>query len=915
MNKRMRVMDLVKELGLETKVVLAKLRDLGINVKTHFNAISDQDANKLRAFYKKGVQEPESQAKKTQKVIIRRRSVAPSKEESSKEVSKDEDVKRQVQKKSKTLDNEKKASPSSESQDKENVTEVKGKKEVSEHDDKENDDNSSLDLIKNQSKAQREPLEEKPPEIRSAVIVRKASEKEKKDLLNNSHKNASGGKAPYRQNDNRRIPQRGLKTSQDAASEMTFAPEDFKNTNKESRHSPQRSTKGTSFNTSSDKSDQLSQDKKRTLNSDKEQFKVKTKNLAGYYYYDKDEEEFKLDSGNVRTVIPQRKSFHRKRDKKALSSKPSTLPAKSSKRIVRFSGPMSVSDVASALSQKSNVILKSLLKLGVSDAHINQILDLETVTLLANEFEFEVQNVSVSLDDIIKKNMTVKKEDKPEARPPIITIMGHVDHGKTSLLDALRTTNIAGKEAGGITQHIGAYQVDYKKKKLTFLDTPGHEAFTAMRARGAQVTDIVVLVVAADDGVMPQTLEAISHAKAAEVPIIVAVNKIDKQGADPEKIYRELSEHGVIPEEWGGDSIFVKVSAKNRQGLNELLDVILLQAEVHDYKASVNQQAFGYVIEAKLDKHRGALATLIVMQGTLSQQNIVVVGKTFGRVRAMFNENGKKLKDALPGTPVEVIGLNKVPKAGEKFYVVANDAIAKEATEYLIEHEKQEQNLNSKPVDLMDLLKEKSGDVKELCLILKADTQGSVEAIKSSIEKLNTDKIKNKVILSAVGGITETDVTLGEASNAILIGFNVRPEKQALDSAEKKAVTIQCFTIIYELLEFVESAMVGKLDPIKSDKVIGQAEVSELFHIPKVGVIAGAKVSQGKVTRHSILRVVRDGAIIYTGKLSSLKRFKEDVKEVSLGFECGIGVENYNDIKIGDVIEAFVIEEQKPSLR
>ncbi|KAB8037086.1 translation initiation factor IF-2 [Silvanigrella paludirubra] len=613
----------------------------------------------------------------------------------------------------------------------------------------------------------------------------------------------------------------------------------------------------------------------------------------------------------VRTMIPNRKKTSQSFKKKEIKKTEAANPTKASKKIVRVDESITVNDLAGELSQKASAVIKVLMKLGMS-ATINQQLDLDTATFVAQEFGFETQSSSISIGDILSRK-TVKNDDtNTVSRPPIITIMGHVDHGKTSLLDAIRSANVAAKEAGGITQHIGAYQIDYKGQKLTFLDTPGHEAFTAMRARGAQVTDIVVLVVAADDGVMPQTSEAIAHAKAAGVPIIVAINKIDKPGANLDRINRELSEQGVMPEEWGGESIFVQVSAKTHQGLNDLIESILLQAEVLDLKASKDTLAEGIVIEAKLDKARGPVATVIVTKGSLKQQDFIVVGTSMGRVRAMNDASGNKITVAEPATPVEIIGLSDVPASGDQFNCVVSDAIAKEAVAYRIEKQRQKDLSSQRASSMDELLAMMSGTddkAQEVSIIIKADTHGSAEAIRASLLKLDTPKVKTKILHAAVGGITETDVILAKASNALILGFNVRPDRVAAQVAEQGGIKIQCYSIIYELIEAVQAAMVGTLAPIKQDKVIGHAEVRNTFSVPKVGVIAGSMISDGKVVRNSHVRIVRDGVVIYTGRIGSLKRFKDDAKEVAQGFECGIGVENYNDIKVGDILEAFIVEE------
>ncbi|NBO38891.1 translation initiation factor IF-2 [bacterium] len=672
--------------------------------------------------------------------------------------------------------------------------------------------------------------------------------------------------------------------------------------------------------------------RRRRLQEDEENRRARAKAARGggdeefideELYFGNEEEGTGSTEGvsQVRTVIlPNRRRgsapSRKREDKRAEQAN----PMKASKRVVRVDESISVSDLAAEMSIKSSAIIKVLMKLGMM-ASVNQQLDLETATLVANEFEFEVQNAAVSISDILNTKKTIKTDSAQAefvTRAPIVTIMGHVDHGKTSLLDAIRSADVAAGEAGGITQHIGAYQIEYNDRKITFLDTPGHEAFTQMRARGAQVTDVVVLVVAADDGVMPQTVEAISHAKAANVPIIVAMNKMDKPGANIERIQRELSQHNVTPEEWGGDAMFVPVSAKTKQGIPELLEALLLQSDVLDLKAPKEGLAAGIVIEAKLDKARGPLATVIVTSGILKQGDCIVAGIAYGRVRAMFDDKGHRMNEALPATPVEIIGLSEVPAAGDQFNCVMNESIAKEAVAYRIEKHRQKELAGKPKATLEDFLAKLGDDpnkAKELPLILKADTHGSVEAIRASLQKLDTEKVKNRIIHSAVGGVTETDVTLAEASGATVIGFNVRPDKLSSAAAESRGVQIQCFSIIYELLETVEKLMAGQLAPVKSEKVLGHAEVRNLFSVPKIGVIAGTAITDGKVVRNSHIRVVRDGIVIYTGRVGSLKRFKDDAKEVLQGFECGIGVENYNDLKVGDVLESFIIEETAATLR
>ncbi|MEK3768769.1 translation initiation factor IF-2 [Paenibacillus sp. FSL R5-0887] len=576
------------------------------------------------------------------------------------------------------------------------------------------------------------------------------------------------------------------------------------------------------------------------------------------------------------------------------------------KIIVR--GSMTVGETAKLLHKDASEVIKKLISMGVM-ATINQELDIDTILLLAAEFGVEVE-VKIPVDE--DSFETVEENDNEEdlqTRPPVVTIMGHVDHGKTTLLDAIRSTNVTLGEAGGITQHIGAYQVEINQKKITFLDTPGHEAFTAMRARGAQVTDMTIIVVAADDGVMPQTVEAIAHAKAAGLPIIVAVNKIDKPGADPDKVKQELTSYELVPEEWGGDTIFVNLSAKQRINLEELLEMILLVAEVNEYKANPDKRARGTVIEAELDKSRGPVARILVQNGTLKVGDAFVAGNCFGRVRAMVNDKGRKIKEAGPSTPVEITGLTEVPQAGDPFMAFEDERKARAIADRRSTSQRQSELNTNTRVTLDDLFQHiKDGEIKDLNVIIKADVQGSVEALKGSLAKIEVEGVRVKIIHSGAGAITESDITLAAASNAIVIGFNVRPDAQTKAAAEQEKVDVRLHNIIYNVIEEIESAMKGMLDPIYKENVIGHAEVRSVFKISKVGTIAGCMVTSGKITRNAEMRLIRSGIVVFTGKVDTLKRFKDDAKEVAQGYECGITLERYNDVQEGDIIEAFLME-------
>ena len=572
---------------------------------------------------------------------------------------------------------------------------------------------------------------------------------------------------------------------------------------------------------------------------------------------------------------------------------------------------INVGELAARLKRTAADVIKELMKLGVM-ASVSQTIDFDTAAIVAEEMGAKVEK---EVHVTIEERLFDESEDKAEdlvPRSPVVVVMGHVDHGKTSLLDAIRQTNVAEGEAGGITQHIGAYRVQVNGQPITFLDTPGHAAFTSMRARGAQVTDVAILVVAADDGVMPQTIEAINHAKAAEVPVVVAVNKMDKPGANPDRVLQQLTEYGLVPEEWGGDTIVCRISAKTKEGLDNLLEMVLLAAEMRELKANPNRQAKGTVIEAKLDKGRGPVATLLVQNGTLHAGDVIIAGTAVGRVRAMTDEKGRKLAEAGPSVPVEVIGLGEVPGAGDVFYAVDNERMARELVEQRKQREKDEKNQRVQKVTLENLFQHISeGEMKELDIVVKADVQGSVEAVRSSLEKLSGDEVRVRVIHSGVGAINESDVMLAAASHAIIVGFNVRPDRAAADNAQRDGVDIRTYRIIYDCIEEMEQAMKGMLAPKFRENVLGHAEVRQTFKVSGVGTIAGCYVQDGKLQRSAQVRVVRDGVVIHEGTLASLKRFKDDVREVAAGYECGLGVEKYNDIKEGDVIEAFVMEEVK----
>jgi translation initiation factor IF-2 len=596
----------------------------------------------------------------------------------------------------------------------------------------------------------------------------------------------------------------------------------------------------------------------------------------------------------------------------ATGQKTQITTAKAIKRRIKIDDVIVLSELAKRMGIKSNEMIKAFMGMGVM-ATVNQSIDYDTAVLVAAEFDYEVERAAFEEKEILKQ-----KTDGPEAlqgRPPVVTIMGHVDHGKTSLLDVIRKTHVTETEAGGITQHIGAYLVATDNGEIAFLDTPGHEAFTAMRARGAEVTDIVILVVAADDGVMPQTIEAINHSKAADVPIIVAVNKIDKANADPDRVKRELAENGLTPEDWGGDTIFTHVSAKEEQGIDELLEMISLQSEVLELKANPDKLAYGHVVEAKIDTGRGPVATVLVQDGTLRNGDPVVCGVHFGRIRAMLDDKGINVESAGPSIPVEILGLSGVPVAGDEMIALDDERSARQVSMHRVQRQRSKELAQTNRVSLENLFEQmQQGDVKDLNLIIRADVHGSIEALTEALTKLSNEEVKVNVVQSATGTVTESDIPLASVSNAIIFGFNVRPTPKVQAFAAEENVDMRFYSVIYDVIKDVKGAMVGLMESTYEEHILGSAEVRDTFQIPKVGTIAGCHVTDGKFERGQNIRVVRDGVVLYEGKNSSLRRFKDDVKEVQAGYECGIGVERFNDIKIGDVLECYYLKEIRPAI-
>ena len=669
-------------------------------------------------------------------------------------------------------------------------------------------------------------------------------------------------------------------------------------TQKEELNSQQRAERRTFKENKDVKKDINKQKKDFNKNKPNKNINAAKKGLSGAVSAGRNSEGF-YDKGVKKGRRPKKEN---KREK--------YIPPKAVLTSVTLSETMTVKEFAESIKKTSAEVIKRLMDLGVM-ATLNQEIDFDTATLIAEEYGITTEKeIVINEEDILFDDSEEEDEKDLESRPPVVVVMGHVDHGKTSLLDAIKQTNTTDREAGGITQHIGAYTVNINKRNITFLDTPGHEAFTAMRARGAQVTDVAILVVAADDGIMPQTIEAINHAKAANIAIIVAINKMDKPDANADRVKQELTEHGLVVEEWGGETICVEVSAKQGTNIDQLLEMVLLVADMHELKTNPNKQAKGTVIEAKLDKDRGPIATMLVQRGTLNHGDSIVTGTLVGRIRAMKDDKGQKIMKAGPSTPVEILGFPEVPEAGEVFYAITDEKIAKQLVEKRKQKQREEHLNSTARVSLDDLFEQiKAGEVKELNIIVKADVQGSVEAVKQSLENLSNEEVGVKIIHGGVGAVTESDVTLAQVSNAIIIGFNVRTAGNAMEIAKDAGVDVRLYTIIYNAIEDVESAMKGLLDPTYKEVVTGHIEIRQLFKASGIGTIGGGYVVDGKVIRNSSIRLVRDGIVVHEGKLASLKRFKDDVKEVAQGYECGISLEKYNDIKEGDIVEAYVMEE------
>jgi translation initiation factor IF-2 len=895
---KIRVYELARELNLESKALVVKINDMGIEVSSHQSTLTAAQATKIKETLGGG------KASKP-KVVVRRRKKKAEEEaveaagtdteestDSSEEV--EEAAPKTVTRKRVAAKQE--VEPTEEANEEQEAPIVEAKTEakkekpsikekvaaVEANEEESGEDGRKLSKATQALMSARSKEKKSDRSFESAKIVRK-SEPSKKPSGDSGRYSLKSGS------------EKGADNSQYDSQSASTSGSTFKGRTTEK--------KKTGYETEPEKP--------RTPVKKDKRSHVTTRDLLSNY--GSDESEPSVRRGKKRTVYTpsggRRKDFKRRKDLKKTEI---TVPKASLRVVTLEDTTMTVGELAKQLSVKAGDIIKKLMASGEM-VTINQSLDEDTVTLISVEYGYEVKSNVKSVDDLLGKTET-SKTDLVE-RSPIVTIMGHVDHGKTSILDAIREAEVASGEAGGITQHIGAYTVTKNGKKVAFLDTPGHAAFSSMRARGAKVTDICIIVVAADDGVMPQTVEAISHAKSADVPIIVAVNKMDKPNINLDRVYTELAEHGIQSEDWGGEHQFVKVSALQKTGLDDLIDAIQLQAEILELKASEKGAACGSIIEAHLDKGRGPVATVMVTEGTLRKGDVIVAGQVTGRVRAMADHNGKSLETAGPATPVEVIGLTGVPMAGDQVDAVKDDKLANMVSEKRAETLAKERSALSSKASLEDLLAKVASDqIPEVPFIVKADTQGSAEAICEALLKIESEKIKCRIIHKGVGGINNSDLTLAETSGAVVFGFNVRAARGLSDDAESRGVTMKYFSIIYELIDAAKAIMQGSLPPIESEIVLGHAEIRSAISVPKVGTIAGSAVLDGKIVRNCHLRLIRDDVVIHSGKIGSLRRFKDDVKEVNSGYECGIGIEGYNDLKIGDVIEAFTIEKSEATL-
>ena len=944
---KIKIHEIAKKLGVNSKDVLEKAQELGLDVKTHMSSVDESEAKKIEAKFSNSNTKKEVKEKRDNPVIIRREVIMTDSDATKKEEIKKEQTKRDrdvgfIERQRKTDYNivyrnkptkpltvselfgkkeEPKKEPAKPVVEKPEVAEKEEKKvEVTplEKNEEKKTENANKEQLKKVEPINQKPVQQRPANREFNRDNQRPYNRENgqrpynRDGQNNRPFNRDGqrpfnrdGQRPFNNNRNqgnfggrRPLDERGIEKNiknimaSDVAEKENVREYANKAIDKQKNNRYEEKSNKKASKSRRNDFEEISSHKLKDL---------KQENRLSNMF----DEGSMLDYYDLTTTRGRRGKKKLQQGENRVKQKIFDLTD------ITIPETITVKDLSAELKKTSGEIIKKLLGYGIM-ATINNEIDFDTAFLIAGEFGVTAHKKEVVTDEDILFDDSEDKEEDLKPRPPVIVVMGHVDHGKTSLLDAVRSTNVIEGEAGGITQAIGAYKVEVNGREITFLDTPGHEAFTAMRARGAQITDIAILVVAANDGVMPQTIEAIDHAKAAGIPIIVAINKIDVEGANPDKVKQELAEYGLVSEDWGGDTIFVPISAKKKINIDNLLEMVLLVADMKELKANPNKQAKGVVIEAKLDKSKGPVATMLVQRGTLDIGDTILVGSVIGRIRTMTDDKGHKVKKAGPSTPVEITGLTEVPEAGDTFYEVKDEKTAKHLMERRKRQARDKALKASSRVTLDDLFSQiEKGNLKQLNIIVKADVQGSVEAVKQALEKLSNDEVKVKVIHANVGAITESDVTLANVSNAIIIGFNVRPQPIAKDMADKENVEIKTYSVIYNAIEDVEAAMKGMLDPVFKEVVIGNAEVRQTFKISDVGTIAGCYVTNGKVARNAGVRVLRDNVVIHDGKLISLKRMKDDAKEVAKGFECGIQIENFNDIKEGDIIEAYIMEQVK----
>ena len=954
---KIKIHEIAKKLGVNSKDVLEKAQELGLDVKTHMSSVDESEAKKIEAKFSNNNTKKEVREKRDNPVIIRREVIMTDSDATKKEEIKKEQTKRDrdvgfIERQRKTDYNivyrNKPTKPltvselfgKKEEPKKEPAKPVVEKPEVAEKEEKKVE---VTPLEKNEEKktenANKEQVKKVEPINQKPVQQRPANREFNRD--NQRPYNRENGQRPYNRDgqNNRPFNRDGQRPfNRDGQNNRPFnrdGQRPFNNNRNQGNFGGRRplDERGIEKNIKNIMASDVVEkenvreyankaiDKQKNNRYEEKSNKKASKSrrndfeeISSHKLKDLKQENRlsnMFDEGSMLDYYDLTTTRGRRGKKKLQQGENRVKQKIFDLTDITIPETITVKDLSAELKKTSGEIIKKLLGYGIM-ATINNEIDFDTAFLIAGEFGVTAHKKEVVTDEDILFDDSEDKEEDLKPRPPVIVVMGHVDHGKTSLLDAVRSTNVIEGEAGGITQAIGAYKVEINGREITFLDTPGHEAFTAMRARGAQITDIAILIVAANDGVMPQTIEAIDHAKAAGIPIIVAINKIDVEGANPDKVKQELAEYGLVSEDWGGDTIFVPISAKKKINIDNLLEMVLLVADMKELKANPNKQAKGVVIEAKLDKSKGPVATMLVQRGTLDIGDTILVGSVIGRIRTMTDDKGHKVKKAGPSTPVEITGLTEVPEAGDTFYEVKDEKTAKHLMERRKRQARDKALKASSRVTLDDLFSQiEKGNLKQLNIIVKADVQGSVEAVKQALEKLSNDEVKVKVIHANVGAITESDVTLANVSNAIIIGFNVRPQPIAKDMADKENVEIKTYSVIYNAIEDVEAAMKGMLDPVFKEVVIGNAEVRQTFKISDVGTIAGCYVTNGKVARNAGVRVLRDNVVIHDGKLISLKRMKDDAKEVAKGFECGIQIENFNDIKEGDIIEAYIMEQVK----